>query len=215
MEIGSCTMQTFTVASENPDPATIAAVVAILRSGGVVAFATDTLYGLAADPRRDDAVGRVFEAKGRDEDVPVPLIAANLEQAQQMGEFGELELRLAQHFWPGPLTIVVPAKSGIARRILAGGTTVGIRVPAHEVARALCGSMASCLTATSANRSGEPAPASAHEIDPHLASRIQAVLDSGPAPGGPPSTIVSASSDGLHLLRGGAIDWDRVLKSLQ
>jgi L-threonylcarbamoyladenylate synthase len=181
----------------------------------VIAFATDTLYGLAADPRRDDAVEKVFDAKGRGEHVPVPLIAADLDQARDAGEFGALELRLAQQFWPGALTIVVAAHGRVARRVLAGGSTVGIRVPAHEVARALCASMGSCLTATSANLAGHPAPASATEIDPVLAARIDAVLDSGPAPGGPPSTIVDVSSGQPRLVRAGAIAWDRVIKSLE
>jgi L-threonylcarbamoyladenylate synthase len=208
-------MQTIRVSPVNPDAATISAAVRILLDGGVIAFATDTLYGLAADPRREDAVSKLFDAKGRDERVPVPLIAADLEQARAAGEFGELELRLARHFWPGPLTIVVPAKPIVSKEILAGRETVGIRVPAHEVARALCASVGSCLTATSANLSGHEAPASASDIDPRLAARIDAIVDSGPAPGGLPSTIVSASADGVQLLRAGAIAWDRVIKLLQ
>jgi L-threonylcarbamoyladenylate synthase len=208
-------MERITVSSINPDPAKIAEAVEILRRGGVVAFATDTLYGLAVDPRRDDAVARLFAVKGRDEDTPVPLIASDLAQARQAGRFAELDLQLAQSFWPGPLTIVVPANPVVDRRILAGGNTIGIRVPAHEVARALCSSMEYCLTATSANLSGRSAAAAVSEIDPELLSRIDAVLDSGPAPGGPASTIVTTRSGHLELLRGGAIDWERVIKLLQ
>jgi L-threonylcarbamoyladenylate synthase len=181
----------------------------------VVAFPTDTLYGLAVDPRRDDALERVFDVKGREAGVAIPLIAADLAQAQELGTFGELALRLARAFWPGPLTIVVPASAAIARRALGGGNTVGIRVPAHEVARALCRAAGTCLTATSANLSGTAAPPSAQEIDPRLAARLDAVLDAGPAPGGPPSTIVTVVSERPQLVRAGAIAWDRVLKSLE
>ena len=193
----------------------MAEAAAILQRGGVVAFATDTLYGLAADPRREDAVKKLFAAKGRDDRVPMPLVAADLDQAQQAGTFGEIELRLARQFWPGPLTIVVPARPLIATAIRGGGTTIGVRVPAHAVARALCRGMGWCLTATSANLSGEPSPASASELDRRLVSRIDAILDSGAAPGGAPSTIVAASRDGVRLLRAGAIAWNRVLESLQ
>jgi L-threonylcarbamoyladenylate synthase len=208
-------VHTFSVSAADPDSAILAEAVAILQRGGVIAVATDTLYGLAADPRNDAAVARLFAAKGRDEGVPLPLIAADLDQARAIAAFGETELRLAREFWPGPLTIVAPARAGIARGALAGGATIGIRVPNHAVARALCRAMGSCLTATSANVSGAPAPASAAEIDPTIASRIEAVLDSGPAPGGPPSTIVAASPDGVQLLRAGAIAWERVLESVE
>jgi L-threonylcarbamoyladenylate synthase len=208
-------MRVIPVSATNPEPASIAAAVEVLRRGGLIAFATDTLYGLAADPRRDDAVRRVFEAKGRDETVPIPLVASDLAQAQQLGAFGELDLKLARRFWPGPLTIVVPAKSGVSRAVLAGGTTVGIRVPAHEVARALCRDFGGCVTASSANLSSRSAPATASDLHADLVSRIDAVLDSGPAPGGPPSTIVTTRSGRAELLREGAIEWERVIKSLQ
>ena len=208
-------MKHYTISPRNPDPAAIAEVAAIINSGGVVAFPTDTLYGLAVDPRSDAALERLFAVKGRDAGVAVPLIAADMSQAREVGTFGETELRLARAFWPGPLTIVVPASSAVSRRALGGRDTVGIRVPAHEVATALCRSSTICLTATSANRSGHPAPASVADIDPELLARIDAVLDAGPAPGGPPSTVVTIVSGRPELVRAGAIAWDRVLKSLE
>lgn len=203
------------VSASKPDPQVVAKVVGILERGGVVAFPTDTLYGLAVDPRSEQAVEKLFDAKGRGEQMPIPLIAADRAQALAMGEFGEVERRLAQEFWPGPLTIIVPARSGIAPRLLAGGSTVGIRVPSHEVARALCARMGRCLTATSANLTGRRAPASADEIDPALVARLDAVLDSGPLPGGAPSTIVRVKSGRPELVRAGAIAYDRVIRSLQ
>ena len=208
-------MRSFTITAHDPDPAAIAAVAAIIRGGGVVAFPTDTLYGLAVDPRRDDAVGRLFDVKGRQPGVPVPMIAADFDQARQMGTFGDVATRLASAFWPGPLTIVVPAASGVSLQALGRGNTVGIRVPAHEVATSLCRSAGICLTATSANLSGHLPPASVVDIDPDLLARIDGVLDAGPAPGGPPSTVVAIASGRPELVRAGAIAWDRVLKSLE
>jgi L-threonylcarbamoyladenylate synthase len=198
-----------------PDPPAIARAVEILRRGGVVAYATDTLYGLAADPRSDNAVERLFAVKGRDEHVAIPLIAGSLEHAEAIGVFGDTELRLASAFWPGPLTIVVPARPGLSMRVLAGGDSVAVRVPAHEVARTLAGAFGHAVTSTSANRSGQAPPASVSEIDPTLASNVDAIIDSGPAPGGPPSTIVKVAGDRLELVRAGAIAWNRVLESLE
>lgn len=206
-------MLTYTVSATGPDLKVIAAAADILRAGGVVAYATDTLYGLAVDPRQDKAVARLFDVKGREERQAIPLIAASLEQARAAGEFSEPELRLAREFWPGPLTIVVPARSGLSSRVLAGGLTIGVRVPAHAVARALAGELGSPITSTSANRSGGPAPASASALHSEIVRRIDAVIDSGPAPGGEPSTIVMMTSGELQLVRAGAIAWDRVLRS--
>ena len=208
-------MKRYMVSARTPDPAAIAEVAAIIKRGGVVAFPTDTLYGLAVDPRSDEAVEQLFELKGREAGVAVPLIAADIDQAREVGTFGDVELRLARAFWPGPLTIVVPASPHVSRRALGGGNTVGIRVPAHQVAISLCQSAATCLTATSANLSGKPAPASVEEIDPELMTRIDGALDAGPAPGGPPSTIVAVVSGRPQLLRAGAIAWNRVLESLE
>ena len=187
----------------------------IVRNSGVVAFATDTLYGLAVDPRSDAAVERLYAVKGRDERVAIPLIAASLEQAQAVAVLGDTELRLARAFWPGPLTIVAPARPGLSGRVLAGGDTVAVRVPAHEVARAVAAAVGHAVTSTSANKSGQAPPTSAAGIDPALASNLDAIIDSGPAPGGPPSTIVKVVGAHVELVRAGAIAWDRVLESLE
>jgi L-threonylcarbamoyladenylate synthase len=203
------------IAAAATDADAIARVVDIVRGGGVIAYATDTLYGLAVDPRSDAAVERLFTVKGRDEGVAIPLIAASLEQADGVGVLGHAEMRLASAFWPGPLTIVVPARPGLSARVLAGGDTVAVRVPAHEVARTLAAACGHAVTSTSANRSGQAPPTSASEIDPSLASELDAILDSGPAPGGSPSTIVKAVGARVELLRAGAIAWDRVLESLE
>jgi L-threonylcarbamoyladenylate synthase len=203
------------VSALRPEPAAIAAAVDILRSGGVVAFPTDTLYGLAVDPRREDAVARLFALKGRDPSMAVPLVAGSLDEAMVAGTFGPQQLRLAEAFWPGPLSIVVPAATELTRSVLGGRTTIAIRVPDHPVPRALAGAFGFCVTATSANLSGSPAPASAEALDPAIRDGVDLVLDAGPAPGGRPSTLVAFDPDGPVLVRAGAIAWDRVIKSLE
>lgn len=192
----------------------IAQAALVLQSGGVVAFPTDTLYGLAVDPRREDAVERLFALKGRPADAAIPLVAGNLEQAQMAGHFGLLDLRLAHEFWPGPLSIVVAASASMSRGVLGGGTTVAVRVPAHEVARALARAFGFAITATSANASGQRPAESADDVARGLPD-VDLVLDAGRVAGGAPSTIVRFDGDTPTLVRAGAIAWDRVLKSLQ
>jgi L-threonylcarbamoyladenylate synthase len=208
-------MQRFIVDPYDPDPAAIAQAADVVRAGGVVAYPTDTLYGLAIDPGSETAAARLFAVKERDPASAIPLVASSVEQAALTGRFGPDEVRLARAFWPGPLTIVVPAASALARWIAAADGTVGIRVPAHAVARALADRFGACITATSANRSGRPAAATADDAAATLGDRIDAVLDAGPVPGGPPSTIVVVRGGVPKLLRTGAVAWDRVLESLE
>ena len=200
--------------AERPDPAAIAAAVEVLRAGGVVAFPTDTLYGLAVDPRSAEAVERLFALKTRARSVAVPLVASDLEQAMMAGELGPRERRVAQIFWPGPLTVVIPARPSIARASLGGGSTVAVRVPAHAIARELAAALGFCVTATSANTAGQPPAVSADAVASALPD-VDLLLDGGQAPGGAPSTIVAFDNDGPVLVRAGVVAWDCVIKSLQ
>jgi L-threonylcarbamoyladenylate synthase len=186
----------------------------VLRAGGVVAFPTDTLYGLAVDPRRADAVRRLFALKGRDATVAVPLVAASLEQAMLAAGFTEHEKRAAEAFWPGPLSIVASANSCITPAALGGRGTVAIRVPAHEIARQLARAFDFPVSATSANRSGEAGADSADAVAAALPD-VDLLVDGGRAPGGAPSTIISFDNTRPILLREGAVPWERVIKSLQ
>ena len=204
-----------TVDTLAPDATSIAAAVDVLRQGGLVAYPTDTLYGLAVDPRSEVAVRRLFEAKSRDRKAAVTLIAADVSQAQEAGAFGASELALARAFWPGPLTIVVPISAALAGSLTGDLGTVGVRVPGHAAARALAAQFGWCITATSANRSGEPPATTADEAAAALPGGIDALIDAGPAPGGPPSTIVEFADGRPVMRRSGAIAWDRVLESLQ
>jgi L-threonylcarbamoyladenylate synthase len=197
------------------DPQSVTRAADALRSGAVVAYPTDTLYGLAVDPRSDDAVERLFAAKGRERGMAVPIIASGLAQAQMAGAFGPRELRLAEVFWPGPLSIVIPAARVMSRSALGGKTTIAVRVPSHAVARALATVFGFCITATSANLSGAPATASPDVVAATFEQQVDVLLDAGPAPGGPPSTLVGFDETGPVLIRAGAIAWERVLKSLE
>jgi len=198
----------------DPSAAAVAAAVNALRAGKVVAFPTDTLYGLAVDPRRRDAVDRLFALKGRDATLAVPLVAADLEQAMLAADLGEREQRAAEAFWPGPLSIVAPANVCITREVLGGRRTVAIRVPAHEIARELARAFGFPITATSANRSGQPAAESADAVAQALAD-VAVLLDGGRAAGGAPSTIIAFDGPRPVLVREGAVPWDRVIKSLR
>jgi L-threonylcarbamoyladenylate synthase len=207
-------MKRLVVSADAPDASVLAEAAAVIRAGGLVAFPTDTVYGIAADPRSDAAVARLFDLKGRDRGTAVPLIAANLDQARAAGDFRPEEMRLAEAFWPGPLSIVVPAAIALSRAALGGHTTVAIRVPAHLVARELAQAFGFCVTATSANPSGTAAAESADDVAQILPG-ADVLLDAGRAPGGPPSTIVAVGEHGPVLVRGGAVAWDRVIKLLR
>ena len=194
----------------------IAAAATAIRSGLVVAIPTDTLYGLAADPFREEAVARVFEAKGRPAERAVPLIAADSEQVvAKLGALSAVARRLADAFWPGPLTLVVKEPDALVDTVTGGTGRVGVRVPAQATAQALCRACATPLTATSANLSDRPATSDPDEVVRTLGSRIELLLDDGKTAGGAPSTIVDVTSDMPRLVRPGAVEWDRVLACVQ
>jgi L-threonylcarbamoyladenylate synthase len=203
------------ISSDRPEPATLARAADVIARGGLVAFPTDTLYGLAADPRRPAAVARVYAAKGRAAGEALPLVASSLEQVERdAGTLSPLAKRLAARFWPGPLTLVIDASAGLAPGVRADANTVAVRVPDHPVARALAEAAGCPITSTSANRAGQPAPKAADEVILAIGDAIDLVLDGGPSPGGPPSTIVDARSERPRLVRAGAIPFDRVLEAV-
>ncbi len=188
----------------------------VLGAGGVVAYPTDTLYGLAVDPRSADAVEKLYRIKGRPVDRAVPLIAADGGQLDACGvTLRPLAAALAEAFWPGPLTLVLPAWPGLAVGVHGGLGTVAVRVPAHAIARGLAAALGYPITSTSANPSGAEPPASAEAVVAGLGSAIDLLIDGGATVGGPPSTIVDMTTDRPRLLRAGAIAWDRVLEFLQ
>ena len=183
----------------------------MIAAGGIVALPTDTFYGLAADPFRAEAVARVFAVKGRSSERALPLIAADVEQiVGHLGALPPMGRRLAETFWPGPLTLLVDAPAALAGDVAGGTGKVGVRVPAHGVARDLCRACGRPLTATSANMSGEPPASDPDEVERMLGARIDLLLDAGRAPGGQASTIVDVTGPAPRLVRAGAIRWDEV-----
>ena len=189
--------------------------VEVLLGHGIVAYPTDTLYGLAVDPRAVAAVQKLFEVKGREHGHAVPLIAADLEQAKEVAVVDDRARRLAEEFWPGPLSLVLIAKPGLVPEILADDGSVAVRVPASDVSRALARGLGFCITATSANVTGHPPTASAAVVRQTLGDRIDYLIDAGPSPGGAPSTIVDLREASPRLVRPGAVAWDRVLRSIE
>ena len=194
----------------------IARAVEWLRQGGIVAFPTDTLYGLAVDPTSEGAVAALFDLKGRRAGEALPFVAASANQVFAWApRVTASTTRLAAAFWPGPMSLVVDAPPGLATRVHARDGSVAVRVPAHDVARELAAAFGTPLPATSANRSGEPPAASAARLGAIARDARVRVIDAGPSPGGAPSTIVDARRTPIVLVRAGAVPWNRVLESLQ
>lgn len=193
------------------DERALVEAVRAIRRGGVIAMPTDTLYGLGVDPFRADAVARLFHVKGRSPERALPLLAADTAQViAHVGALAPLAARLASLFWPGPLTLLVAAPSALAAGVSGDTGKVGIRVPAHRVARALCRACGVPVTATSANVSGEAPSADPDEVARALGDRIDVLVDAGTTPGGPPSTIVDVTEEEPVLVRAGAIAWEEI-----
>lgn len=171
-----------------------------LTRGQLTVIPTDTVYGLAADARHPSAVRRLFEVKGRDPNKPIPLLAASLEDVEARGALlDRTERRLAQTFWPGPLTLVLRVNhTGWAER-------EGFRAPADETAMELIRMAGGPLRVTSANSSGSAPALTAMEAEHALGSSVDVVLDAGPAPGGIPSTVVQVAQGKIDILREGAL----------
>jgi L-threonylcarbamoyladenylate synthase len=190
--------------------------VTALHSGGVVAFPTETFYGLAADPRSSMAVKRVFAVKQRPADQPLPLIAGGIDQViDHVGTMTPLARRLAARGWPGPLTLIIPASPRLCDDVHLSTGRVAVRVPGHPVARTLAQTAGHAITSTSANFSGYPPAAAPQHIVASFAIGIDVLIDAGATPAGLPSTIVDATGDTPILVRAGVVAWERVLEFSQ
>lgn len=195
-----------TVDPQTPDPAVLVRAARLLAAGELVAFPTETVYGLGADARNERAVRRIFAAKGRPSDNPLIVHIASAEGLEHIGrDLGPLARDLAARFWPGPLTLVVEAAPGIAPSVQAGLSTVAVRVPDHPVALGLLRAFGGPVAAPSANRSGRPSPTRAEHVLADLDGRIAAVVDGGPTAVGLESTVVDARGPRLRVLREGGL----------
>lgn len=185
----------------------IAAAVAALAAGRIVALPTETVYGLAANATDVDAVAKIFAAKGRPGFNPLIVHVADLDAAGALVDINATARALAARFWPGPLTLVLPARTGngIAPAVAAGLPTLAIRIPAHPVMRAVLRGVGRPLAAPSANASGSISPTTAAHVAASLGDRAPMIVDGGPTPGGLESTIVAVAGDRVTLLRPGGI----------
>ncbi len=187
--------------------------VRILRDGGLVAYPTDTVYGLAADPTNAEAVKKLSEAKSRDPSQPMPHLIANTEMASSIAvQIPDVAHDLMRAFWPGGLTIILHKAQSYAS--VATGATIGLRVPDHAVPRELSRLLEGPITGTSANVAGGPEPLSADDVRGILGDAVDLIIDGGPCRGDRPSTVIDCTIDPPKILRLGAVsreDIERVL----
>ncbi|HKI32701.1 MAG TPA: L-threonylcarbamoyladenylate synthase [Gemmataceae bacterium] len=192
--------------ADPPDAGAIARAAAVLRAGGLVAFPTETVYGLGASALDADAVARIFAAKGRPSNNPLIVHVADIPDVGRVAaDWPGSAARLAERFWPGPLTLVLPKRPDLPDAVTAGGPTVAVRVPAHPVALALIRAAGVPIAAPSANRSGYISPTRAEHVLSGLDGRIDMVLDAGQVPGGIESTVLDLTSHPPRLLRPGLV----------
>ncbi len=194
----------------------IAAAGAALRNGDLVAFPTETVYGLGADATNARAVAAIFAAKGRPRFNPLIVHVTDAPSATRLGQFNESARRLAAAFWPGPLTLVVARQHGcpVADLATAGLDTVALRVPDHAVAKALLEAAGRPIVAPSANRSGHVSPTTAEHVEADLGPSVAIILDGGPAPLGLESTVIDATGAEPVILRLGAVPREAVARTV-
>jgi L-threonylcarbamoyladenylate synthase len=189
-----------------PEAAIIARAADVLRAGGLVAFPTETVYGLGANALDPAAVTRIFAAKGRPATNPIIVHVSTIDEAKQLTSAWPTSAQeLARHFWPGPLTLVLPKAPCVPDIVTAGGATLAVRIPAHPVALALLRACGVPLAAPSANRSTELSPTRAEHVLRGMADRIDLLLDAGPTTGGLESTVLDVTTTPPRLLRPGLV----------
>jgi L-threonylcarbamoyladenylate synthase len=190
-------------------------ILSFLRAGGVIGFPTDTAYGLGADPFNLKAVRRIFEIKGRAEEKPILLIVDSLDMVATVAHLTDSALVLAKSFWPGPLTMILPAQEAVPSLVTAGTSTVGVRWPKATFANRLLSAYKQPVTATSANRSGLPAAVTLEEMKHGLGEDVEIMVDGGDLPAREGSTIVDLSGPAARLIRQGPITWTEVSRVLE
>ena len=189
-------------------------IVSLLRSGSVIAFPTDTAYGLGADPFNDPAIDRIFRIKGRPDTKPILLVVSSVEMAESMAEPDQVFYDLAEHFWPGPLTMILPAVKSVPLKLTAGTQTIGVRWPLARFAVGLAENFGMPITATSANRTGLPAAITAAEVRAQLGDSPDALVDGGELPSRGGSTVLDLTTDAPVLLREGPVSFESLQRFL-
>jgi L-threonylcarbamoyladenylate synthase len=204
-----------TQTTESIEPSALAEAIAAIRDAELVVYPTETFYGLAADPYSDVALNRLFAVKGREAAKAVALIAADTASAFAIArEVPKAALVLAEKFWPGPLTLVLPARDGFGPSLLGPDGGIGVRVSPHPIACALAAGLGHPITATSANLSGEPPAVTVAQARSSLGGRVKVYLEGGTLAGGAPSTLVAFEAAGVRIVRAGAISEDAINSAL-
>lgn len=181
--------------------------VAHIKSGGIAGIPTETYYGLAVDPENEKALNKLFRVKQRPDSKPVLVLISTRDQLKSLvSDIPDTYLHLMDEFWPGPLTLVFPARPEVSKLLTAGTGTVGIRLTPHPVARALVEAMGKPITATSANISGKPPARSASDVGRMFGDKIDCIVDGGESGEELPSTVVRPSGDGFCIERHGVVD---------
>jgi L-threonylcarbamoyladenylate synthase len=187
-------------------PGNIKRAVAVLRRGGVVAFPTDTVYGLGAHSGLPTAIEKLYQVKGRERQKAIPLLIAGVKDIAAVAvQVPEIAWRLAERFWPGPVTLVLPKSPAVLPVLTGGAPSVAVRIPAHDVALQLIAALGVPLAATSANLSGQPEAVTAEEVRDALGERVRLILDGGRCPGGVASTVVDVTVAPPLIRRRGAL----------
>ena len=180
--------------------------IGLLRAGELVAYPTDTLYGLGCDPWNREAVERLFRAKGRPPSQALPLLLAEVEALSRIAEqVSEAALEVARRFWPGALTLVVPRAPSLLPEVTGGGETVAVRLSDHPVPRSLALGLGGAIVGTSANRWGGPDPVSPQQVQEQLGDSVGLIIDGGPCRGGQGSTVLDVSGAVWKILREGPV----------
>ncbi|HEY48905.1 MAG TPA: threonylcarbamoyl-AMP synthase [Dehalococcoidia bacterium] len=178
----------------------------ILKQGGIVAFPTDTVYGLGADPLNTQAVEKIYRVKRRPQTLPLPLLVADKPDLSKVAAMvPELAWQLAEHFLPGGLTLVLTKGPWVPSIVSAGGDTIAVRIPNHQITIALIQGLGAPIIGTSANLSGKPSPVTAREVREQLGKGVDLIIDGGRCPGGLESTVIDVSSNVPVLIRAGAV----------
>ena len=198
-----------------PDKETLTKISKILREGGIIAFPTETFYGLGVDARREEAVEKIFRIKGRNVRNPVSVIVDSEEEVIPLvAEIPEAARFLMKKFWPGPLTLVFCAAPPVSSHLTGGTGKIGIRVSSHPIAGGLAKRLSGPLTATSANLSGGQECTTAADVIHIFDDRLDAIIDGGPTPGGMGSTILDVTVYPPLVLRAGAVSLAEILESV-
>ncbi|MFC1932350.1 L-threonylcarbamoyladenylate synthase [Chloroflexota bacterium] len=190
--------------------------ISILRQGGIVAFPTDTVYGLGASASIPQAIERVYEVKERPRNMALPLLLADVSQITEFAEsVPPIAWLLIYNLLPGALTLVLPKSNSVSDIITAGGTTIAVRIPAHPVPVALAKGLGTPIIGTSANLSGRPSPLTADEVYSQLGDKIDLIIDGGRCPGDKESTVIDVTGENPVVLREGAISREEIERVCQ